>query len=228
MSALAAITENYPAHRRVVEGDSPLVLSEIYQQDVNLVIWRRGVTAEVAEAAAQIIGHNEALRAELPVSAQNASAELLTVLSAQRYRADASATISADCAELVDMFCCLFDLSEAGLRLGTLDRAMCPKFHVDRVPCRLITTYHGCGSEWLPNSHVNRLSAGTVEPVETDEQSPDYYARNRIQTLNVGDVALLKGETWPKNQNAGLVHRSPALNAGERRLILTLDFTDAG
>ncbi|WP_428354217.1 DUF1826 domain-containing protein [Methyloprofundus sp.] len=36
--------------------------------------------------------------------------------------------------------------------------------------------------------------------------------------------ALLKGERWEGNENAGLVHRSPAINEGERRLLLTLDF----
>jgi hypothetical protein len=35
----------------------------------------------------------------------------------------------------------------------------------------------------------------------------------------------LKGERWEGNENAGLVHRSPVLLSGERRLILTLDFS---
>jgi hypothetical protein len=42
--------------------------------------------------------------------------------------------------------------------------------------------------------------------------------------MSAGDVALLKGEKWQGNQGAGLIHRSPALKTGERRLILTLDW----
>ncbi|MDP6198266.1 MAG: DUF1826 domain-containing protein, partial [Porticoccaceae bacterium] len=33
-------------------------------------------------------------------------------------------------------------------------------------------------------------------------------------------------ELWSGNESAGLVHRSPALKIGERRLLLTLDFSD--
>ena len=44
-----------------------------------------------------------------------------------------------------------------------------------------------------------------------------------IQQINAGEVALLKGEKWQGNEGAGLIHRSPALAPGERRLILTLD-----
>jgi len=38
-------------------------------------------------------------------------------------------------------------------------------------------------------------------------------------------VALMKGEKWPGNKGAGLVHRSPAVAAREPRLLLTLDFS---
>uniref|UniRef100_UPI0013C31562 DUF1826 domain-containing protein n=1 Tax=Pseudomonas viridiflava TaxID=33069 RepID=UPI0013C31562 len=44
-----------------------------------------------------------------------------------------------------------------------------------------------------------------------------------IQQINTADVALLKGVRWRGNEGAGLVHRSPALEGNERRLILTLD-----
>jgi len=37
----------------------------------------------------------------------------------------------------------------AGTRITTLDRAMCPRFHVDRVPVRLIVTWGGPGTQWL-------------------------------------------------------------------------------
>ena len=71
-----------------------------------------------------------------------------------------SAILSNDIAELVDMFCLLFGLNQAGIRLTVLNSAMCPKFHVDRVPCRLITTYHGIATEWLPHGLANRTKLG--------------------------------------------------------------------
>ncbi|MNF82154.1 hypothetical protein D3C84_644530 [compost metagenome] len=45
-----------------------------------------------------------------------------------------------------------------------------------------------------------------------------------IQKIDSGEVALLKGEKWHGNEGFGLIHRSPHLDPGERRLILTLDW----
>ncbi len=56
-----------------------------------------------------------------------------------------------------------------GLRLRVLDKAMCPRFHVDHVPVRLITTYAGVGSEWLAEGAMDRRQLGspTAEPMDT-------------------------------------------------------------
>ena len=69
--------------------------------------------------------------------------------------------LAGDIANLVDMFCCLFDLKRGALRMTVLDRAMCPRFHVDRVPCRLVTTYQGIATEWLPHNVADRSKLGT-------------------------------------------------------------------
>ena len=45
-----------------------------------------------------------------------------------------------------------------------------------------------------------------------------------IEQIVSGEVALLKGEKWHGNEGFGLIHRSPQLAPGERRLILTLDW----
>ena len=125
--------------------------------------------------------------------------------------------LSRSIAELVDMFCCLLGLNRAGLRLGVLDSAMCPKFHVDRVPCRLVTTYLGAGTEWLPHNAVDRSKLGPGSQIGL-VKSP-----GNIEQLNCGDVALLKGELWEGNEDAGLVHRSPSVETGELRLLLSID-----
>ena len=49
----------------------------------------------------------------------------------------------ADVSWLVSAFACLLGAKRIGLRLRALDKAMCPRFHVDHVPVRLITTYCG-------------------------------------------------------------------------------------
>ena len=115
---------------------------------------------------------------------------------------------------LVSAFACLLGAKRIGVRLRLLDKAMCPRFHVDHVPVRLITTYAGIGSQWLREGVMDRrqLSQADAEPTE------------RIEQIHCGEVALLKGEKWRGNEGYGLIHRSPALAANERRLILTLDW----
>ncbi len=101
---------------------------------------------------------------------------------------------------------------------------MCPKFHVDRVPCRLVATYSGIATQWLPHHAVRRERLGVGSQGKTDEESVLYRNPNDIQQLKAGDIALLKGESWIGNEGAGLVHRSPNVTNESKRLLLTLDF----
>ncbi|MBK6618082.1 MAG: DUF1826 domain-containing protein [Nitrosomonas sp.] len=93
---------------------------------------------------------------------------------------------------------------------------MCPRFHTDKVPCRLITTYTGKGTEWL-DRQIN-------DPSILDVCNDEYLYPDSIQKLGEGDIALLKGDKWPEKNSLGVIHRSPALSDNEMRLLLTLDF----
>ena len=134
-----------------------------------------------------------------------------------------AAALSEDVALIVDMFCCLFGVEEAGLRLSTLDSAMCPKFHVDQIPCRLVTTYTGTATQWLENNDVDRSKIGRGSVGVTDDLSGSFSSDLAVKQMHSGDVALLKGSGWKGNESMGLVHRSPELMLNERRLLLTLD-----
>ena len=119
------------------------------------------------------------------------------------------------------MFCCLFGLERTGLRLATLNRAMCPRFHVDHVPCRLLKTYTGIATQWIPHERLDRTKLGVNRHNQPDELSGLFQRETDIENLQSGHVALLKGEKrWVGNEGTGLVHRSPRLNKGERRLLL--------
>ena len=81
---------------------------------------------------------------------------------------------------------------------------------------RLISTYAGVASEWLEEGGMDRRRLGEAQAEPRDGE--------RIQRLEAGWVALAKGEKWPGNEGAGLIHRSPTPPPGERRLLLTLDW----
>jgi hypothetical protein len=212
-------SQNLSRTRQAVFGGLPDVLAEIYRDDVNMSVWRRSVGTELmseAQALNQkkgISSHRTIISTANTPSVEEALPHLAPYPHLQK-----------DIGFLVTMFGCLFELNMIGLRIVTLTNAMCPRFHVDRIPCRLITTYLGTGTDWLPHESVNRSKLGAGNGGLSDSESGLYSAGHHIETLLPGDVALLKGELWAGNEGAGMVHRSPAMKPDERRLLLSFDF----
>ena len=207
-----------PAYfKQPIEGADPTVLTDIYLAHTNMVIWKRQLTNPLAQAAKTILAERPKLKTAMIVSPQHTIEALKDALG----NTPSVTLLSEDIAQLVEMFCCLFDLEDVGLRLTALDSAMCPSFHVDKVPCRLVTTYHGVASEWIADIDANRNLMG-----QTDPQSKLIKSTEDIRQLNQGDVALLKGELWQGNEGYGLIHRSPQLVDNSLRLLLTLDFVN--
>lgn len=205
------------------ESDTPEVFTDIYRDDTNIAIWQRKLSGELALAVNDILKANTKLKIAEVVTAKNVHSTLYNVLG----ETNAVMVLSDDITLLVDMFCCLFDLKGVGLRLTVLDSPMCPRFHFDRIPCRLVSTYQGIATEWLPHHLVDRSKLGAGNQGKSDEQSGLFQSTNDIRQLSQGDVALLKGEFWHANEGSGLVHRSPVQpkdTINEPRLLLTLDF----
>lgn len=224
-SALAADFDSQIARevkvRRPIQGVEPTVLTNVYEEETNIVIWQRQLSPALQNSVNEFLQSQPGFQTSMTVTPQSVLSTIGEVMGD-----DGQSELSENIAELVDIFCCLFDLRRAGLRLTALDRAMCPKFHVDKVPCRLVTTYQGVATEWLSHKSVNREKLGMGSLGKPDSESGLYQCRQDIQKLSCGDVALLKGELWEGNENAGLVHRSPAVSVNQHRLLLTLDFSD--
>jgi len=111
---------------------------------------------------------------------------------------------------------------EAKINLELIDYDMCKLFHVDRSRLRLLCTYRGEGTEWVPNHGVDRngLGKGCNSKIVTDD--------SLIQQLNDFDVGILKGELFPNNSNYGVVHRSPSVLGSSQpwRVLLRIDSAD--
>ena len=211
---LAPVIQLRPVIRQT-RGETPLALADILDNGVNLALWQRQLPLHIAEFGALLVSLGEPLAESLVVELDSEEAEPnLLGLAAGCRDLEGYDGFIADVAWLVSAFACLLGAKRIGVRLRLLDKAMCPRFHVDHVPVRLITTYAGIGSQWLREGVMDRrqLSQADAEPTE------------RIEQIHCGEVALLKGEKWRGNEGYGLIHRSPALAANERRLILTLDW----
>ncbi len=199
------------------QGATPKTLTRILEDDVNLAVWQRQLPLHIADFAALLLSLNEPLAQSLCLELPDEDGEPdLSGLAAGFRDLEAYEGFVADLRWLVSAFACLLGARRIGLRLRVLDKAMCPRFHVDHVPVRLITTYGGIGSQWLEEGAMDREQLGQANAEPNDMAN--------IQQLHSGDVALLKGEKWHGNEGFGLIHRSPQLPAGERRLLLTLDW----
>ncbi|MHC8329829.1 DUF1826 domain-containing protein [Pseudomonas sp. LB1P83] len=200
-----------------VLGDMPQTLTRILDDGVNLAVWRRKLPAHIDDFGRLLLSLNEPLAESLVLELSSDEAEPnLQGLASGFSDLEGYAGFIADVSWLVSAFACLLGAKRIGLRVRVLDKAMCPRFHVDHVPVRLITTYSGIGSQWLKEGVMDRRQLGKSE-VEPTEDS-------LIEDIASGEVALLKGEKWHGNEGFGLIHRSPQPAPGERRLILTLDW----
>ena len=206
--------------RQASMGDWPSVFTDVFQDDTNIVIWQRKLSAETQDNARKFIKTRSNFRLSLTTGPEDVFKKLID----SNKELSESTALCENITELVEMFCLLFNQKEVGLRLTTLDHSMCPRFHVDRVPCRLVCTYYGVSTEWLPHNEIDRSKLGSGNNDLPDEESGLFKDENLIKRLGVGDVALLKGELWEDNLNAGLVHRSPQVPSGDARLLMTLDF----
>lgn len=201
---------------------NPTVLAEIYQDSTNLCIWQRQLDSTITQYIDTLLKHVITREIRIIVSSNDVAELILEKFPTY----SGSEAFADDVKNLVMMFTDLFGLEYVGIRLSILNKTMCPRFHTDNLPCRLVTTYVGSGTEWLPEYAVDRSKLGAGAKGLPDTISGIYLDSNSIQQLTAGDVALLKGSGWLGNEDQAIVHRSPELAFNEKRLLLTLDFGD--
>ena len=95
-----------------------------------------------------------------------------------------------------------FDWPRVEVRFDLADVQACPKFHSDNVLVRLVTTYVGPGTEYI------------------ETRRPDVVHR-----AAPGSLVFLKGHRHPTHQDT-ILHRSPAIARGSRRLSVAIDRAD--
>jgi hypothetical protein len=108
---------------------------------------------------------------------------------------------------------------ETRIRLERETDDRCRFFHTDRIGLRLLCTYCGPGTEWLPEEAVNRgaLGSGDNRAIASDDR--------RIERLRPYWVGFFKGDLHPDRPARGCVHRSPPIRHrhGLARILLTID-----
>jgi hypothetical protein len=101
--------------------------------------------------------------------------------------------------------------------ISSIETDMCSRFHADANELRLLCTYYGPATLWLPEEAENRSAYYSGKENKQIIKKPKL-----IQQAKTGDVLILKGALYP-NANA-IIHRSPSIQKkGEKRLLLRID-----
>jgi hypothetical protein len=199
-------------------------LAAIFERNVELVSVARAPSAHVSSLARQLFVQRSDFRAQWIQANDGAdrAAHHLSAFTAgfKTPEEPQGAALADEIDAAVEALSCLLGCSTVGVRLATLRRPMCPKFHVDRIPCRMLITFEGPGTEWIPHDRVDWAAlkdhASSGEPLRPG---------CRYESLEGNAWSLLKGGDWDEAFE-GVVHRSPQRPGN--RLLISLDPVFAG
>ena len=192
-------------------GTTPSILENIHQKDVNIAIYKRDISTLASEIS-RLLQQNIELRT---------SGDIITILNevTQVLNPEIYCLMMQDIKDLLQLFKEITNADSFRLLLGTISTNMCRKFHTDMNNLRLLCTYSGPGTLWLPEDNINRKvlnSHGNNEAIVIDE--------SKVQQAKTGAVVILKGAIYPLEGTKAVVHRSPTIEeSGEKRLLLRLD-----
>lgn len=205
-------------HNAIVDYEAN-VFAQIFEPQFNLAVWQRAISPLITDylTSANLGGGVRGV-----VTVESAKQLLNNELPHIEQNKEGRQALIDDIVLQIDMLTCLVGCESAGLRLTVLKDAMCPKFHVDHIQIRQICTYLGPATEWLPNNLLRRefLGKGAQNETKLDRL---FMSDTDIEQLQPFDIALLKGDAWVENEGKGIVHRSPAVAKGGRRVVMTLD-----
>ena len=200
-----------PPRRRAiaVSGTEPEVLLDVLRPEVNLAVWHRDLPSLLGPALRRL-----AEAAPFTAVAEDTPEAAVDALAA-KLPAAAPLDLLLDIRRLATVFAAVADTgSVVRIRLEAITGPACHRWHADAVGLRLLCTYRGAGTEWLP------IAGGAAIARHLDPKALP-CARAQLAT---GAVALLKGEGFAGNAGFGCIHRSPPAGPGERaRLLLCLD-----
>ncbi|MBO6701154.1 MAG: DUF1826 domain-containing protein [Pseudomonadales bacterium] len=194
-------------------SDHVVDFSAIYDDDVELVSIERPRSSALDALADSLFTSRKVLDIHWEQAANDAHAPFNALKNAVQ-----GSWLSALSEEIImanEILKELLGCDRVGVRVATLSSPMCPRFHVDQVPCRMLMTVSGGGTEWIASNDV-------VPELLANRKSsePPLTSGGTIRQFTKGSWSLLKGGTW-HDRFRGVVHRSPH-QAGER-LLLSFD-----
>lgn len=231
MTAIQPASVGRALHRRVGSIDA---ISRLNWKTVHAALWERQLAPTVL-ASFRRLTHGQAFalqshldpRSDNPARLVQGLPKIVPWLGQGPIVGDevARAELAADLVVLCAALGHATGRWQQRVKISVVDHEACPKFHVDNVPLRVVCSYVGNGTEYVPEPAVDRAALKRAG----DEAWPPERANRSIcrrPELVVhpapGDVLWLRGEKFDGANTPGAVHRSPA-GAPSRRLVLTID-----
>ena len=214
-----AYTTTYAAaHVRI--ADDWATLLGIRNRGLNLAYWPRRLPAEFAMWLAEL-GDDE-----LPgIAAEGPLEEVIPTvrqqLSDQFSGAGRALLLAEVIVDQIEGWAMVAEAIRCRVLLERIDGDQCMKFHTDQIGIRLLCTYRGPGTWWVPNHRARRdkLGIGT-------ENADIVMDDKDIREVPTCAIALLKGDLYDRH-DVGIIHRSPAIAArGLVRLLLRIENPD--
>ena len=114
-----------------------------------------------------------------------------------------------DIAHLCKIFSDIQNTNSISMWLGS--KRGCKRYHIDNVPQRLLVTYSGQGTEWLPDDAGDKIAYFNVEPYE------------KILKNSKNTICKLVEYSYLKGASEGLLHRTPDTALNKNSILLRLN-----
>jgi Protein of unknown function (DUF1826) len=200
-----------------ITGRGAAVLHEALRPGIGIAIWQRDLAPAVRDAMAALYALMP-LHRLFTLDADEDPAPILDraligfgqlpELSRQAWRDDLLGLIAHARG--------LAPQAAVRVRIETKVNDGCRLFHTDNVPLRMICTYRGPGTQWLPERIFDRAELGRGN----NDFVLDWSA---VRELDTGDVAVMKGLRFPGSTTDALVHRSPLASPAQPRVVVVID-----
>jgi len=185
-------------------------LSDIHLTSKNIGIYERQIEALSNEL--RLIKDRQ-----IELRASGSVAEIMAQLKNTSGILSHCTLLKEDISALLKLFSAITGAEDFRLLFCTITSNMCRRFHTDINDLRLLCTYIGPGTLWLPNEAVNQAVLQSSDN-EAELVLPGWEA----QQVKTGDVVILKGALFEDSNP--ILHRSPPIEEShDKRLLLRID-----
>lgn len=197
----------------VAVGPTRAVLESIRGPAINLAVWQRRLPANVA-AEIDAAGPGSFAYVDDRFDAGEGAAVLASWLETSRLSGSLGSWLARDIEALVEETARLGGTARVRLKIETLTDTKCSRFHCDMTRLRLISAYHGAGTEFVADSIADDVFL-------RDVLAPPGH----IMSAHPESVCVLRGAQPAEGfAERAIVHRSPDIQRPEDwRLLVTID-----